>query len=61
MPNETCGALLDANTHHGKTVTVSCAVLGLDLTTFQPISMDTTRPVKVVIESEDYLLGIPSA
>lgn len=61
MPNETCGALLDGKTHHGKTVTVSCDVLLLDLTTFQPININTTRPVKVVIESEDYLLGIPSA
>jgi hypothetical protein len=29
MPNETCGALLDAKTHQGKTVTVSSSAFGV--------------------------------
>jgi hypothetical protein len=46
---DTCGALLDAKTHHGQSVTVSCAVMGLD-----PTAIDTRIPVKVEIHSEDH-------
>ena len=42
-------------------MTVSCSILGLDLTTFEPINIDTTRSIKVVIQAEDTFQGMPSA
>jgi hypothetical protein len=59
--SETCGAPLDAKTHHWQTVTVTCVIAGLDLTTFQQIPLDTTKPLQVVIQSEDFFQGMPSA
>jgi hypothetical protein len=51
-PTETCGALLEAKTHHGQSVTVSCAVTGLE-----PTAIDSRTPVKVEIQSEDHFPG----
>jgi hypothetical protein len=53
-PTETCGALLDAKTHHGQSVTVSCALTGVDRITLQTTAIDTRIPIKVEIQSEDH-------
>jgi hypothetical protein len=47
-PTQTCGAPLNAKTHHGQSVTVSCAVTG---------AIDTRHPAKVEIRSEDHFPG----
>jgi len=47
-PTETCGASLNAKTHHGQSATVSCSVTG---------AMDTRIPIKVEIKSEDHFSG----
>ena len=44
-PTQTCGASLNAKTHHGQSVTVSCAVTG---------AIDPRIPVRVEIRSEDH-------
>jgi hypothetical protein len=46
-PTMTCGALLDPKTHHGQSVTVSCAVS-------QAAAVDKGIPVKVEIRSEGH-------
>ncbi|HSS92412.1 MAG TPA: hypothetical protein VLR46_00320 [Candidatus Dormibacteraeota bacterium] len=46
-PTQTCGALLDPKTHHGQSVTVSCAVS-------QGAAVNTGIPVKVEIRSESH-------
>jgi hypothetical protein len=53
-PTDTCGVLLSAKTHHGQSVTVSCAVIGLVHATLPPTAIDTRIPIKVEIRREDH-------